>query len=130
MHVDPLAREFVQSPIPPFVGGADASHGSGSHVVSAPAESSPAAFVEPVGQATHAFDTTRWFEPHPQAVLTPAIGSSPAALNVPAAHDVHDPEDTYSFVAHVQNVSDPVASSPAVLVVPAAHAVQDPEDTL
>mmetsp|Transcript_9768 Transcript_9768/g.44500 ORF Transcript_9768/g.44500 Transcript_9768/m.44500 type:complete len:153 (+) Transcript_9768:96-554(+) len=26
-HVDPLARELVQSPAPPFVGAADASHG-------------------------------------------------------------------------------------------------------
>ena len=25
-HVDPLARELVQSPAPPFVGAADASH--------------------------------------------------------------------------------------------------------
>ena len=29
-HVDPLARELVQSPAPPFVGAADASHGSRS----------------------------------------------------------------------------------------------------
>jgi hypothetical protein len=26
-HVDPLAREFVQSPAPPFAGDAEASHG-------------------------------------------------------------------------------------------------------
>jgi hypothetical protein len=26
-HVEPLARELVQSPTPPFVGAADASHG-------------------------------------------------------------------------------------------------------
>ena len=32
-HVDPLAREPVQSPTPPFVGAADASHGgAGEHV--------------------------------------------------------------------------------------------------
>ena len=31
-HVDPLARELVQSPTPPFVGAADASHGLGPHV--------------------------------------------------------------------------------------------------
>ena len=38
-HVDPLARELVQSPTPPFVGAADASHGLGPHVaaVSVPA---------------------------------------------------------------------------------------------
>jgi hypothetical protein len=29
-QVDPLAREFVQSPAPPFVGGAEASHTLGS----------------------------------------------------------------------------------------------------
>ena len=31
-HVEPLARELVQSPTPPFVGAADASHGLGPHV--------------------------------------------------------------------------------------------------
>jgi hypothetical protein len=31
-HVDPLPREFVQSPAPPFVGGAEASHGFTEHV--------------------------------------------------------------------------------------------------
>ena len=31
-HVDPLARLIVQSPTPPFVGAADASHGLGPHV--------------------------------------------------------------------------------------------------
>lgn len=31
-HVDPLARELVQSPAPPFVGATDASHGSTVHV--------------------------------------------------------------------------------------------------
>ena len=31
-HVDPLASEFVQSPAPPFVGAADASHGFAEHV--------------------------------------------------------------------------------------------------
>ena len=31
-HVDPLARELVQSPAPPFVGATDASHGSAEHV--------------------------------------------------------------------------------------------------
>ena len=38
-HVDPLARELVQSPTPPFVGAADASHGFAEHVaaVSVPA---------------------------------------------------------------------------------------------
>ena len=38
-HVDPLARELVQSPAPPFVGAADASHGFAEHVaaVSVPA---------------------------------------------------------------------------------------------
>ena len=39
-HVDPLARELVQSPAPPFVGAADASHGFAAHVaaVSVPTE--------------------------------------------------------------------------------------------
>ena len=31
-HVDPLARELVQSPAPPFVGAVDASHGFAEHV--------------------------------------------------------------------------------------------------
>ena len=31
-HVEPLARELVQSPTPPFVGATDASHGLGPHV--------------------------------------------------------------------------------------------------
>ena len=31
-HVDPLARELVQSPAPLFVGAADASHGFAAHV--------------------------------------------------------------------------------------------------
>ena len=31
-HVDPLARELVQSPTPPFVGAVDASHGFAAHV--------------------------------------------------------------------------------------------------
>ena len=31
-QVDPLARELVQSPAPPFVGAADASHGFAAHV--------------------------------------------------------------------------------------------------
>ena len=31
-HVDPLARVFVQSPAPPFVGAADASQGFAEHV--------------------------------------------------------------------------------------------------
>ncbi len=31
-HVDPLAREPVQSPAPPFAGAADASHGFAKHV--------------------------------------------------------------------------------------------------
>ena len=31
-HVDPLARELVQSPTPPFVGAADASHEFAEHV--------------------------------------------------------------------------------------------------
>ena len=31
-HIKPLARELVQSPAPPFVGAADASHGSAEHV--------------------------------------------------------------------------------------------------
>ena len=103
------------------------------HVVSAIDVSSPSALVYPVGQFTHAFDATRWLTEHDVAaheVSDPPIGSSPAARDVPAAHAVHDPAETYSFVAHVQNVSEPVESSPAVLVVPAAHAVQDPEDTL
>ena len=33
-HVDPLARELVQSPAPPFVGAVDASHGFAEHVLS------------------------------------------------------------------------------------------------
>ena len=38
-HVEPLARELVQSPAPPFVGAADASHGFAEQVaaVSVPA---------------------------------------------------------------------------------------------
>ena len=38
-HVDPLARELVQSPTPPFVGAADASQAFAEHVaaVSVPA---------------------------------------------------------------------------------------------
>jgi hypothetical protein len=38
-HVDPLARELEQSPTPPFVMGAEASHGFAEHVaaVSVPA---------------------------------------------------------------------------------------------
>ena len=38
-QVDPLARELVQSPTPPFVGAVDASHGFAEHVaaVSVPA---------------------------------------------------------------------------------------------
>ena len=38
-HVDPLAREFVQSPTAPFEGAVDASHGFAEHVaaVSVPA---------------------------------------------------------------------------------------------
>ena len=35
-HVDPLARELVQSPTAPFVGAADASHGLGTHPVKGP----------------------------------------------------------------------------------------------
>ena len=31
-HVDPLAIELVQSPAPPFVGAAEASHGFAEHV--------------------------------------------------------------------------------------------------
>ena len=31
-HVDPLAKELVQSPTLPFVGAADASHGFAEHV--------------------------------------------------------------------------------------------------
>ena len=31
-QVDPLASELVQSPAPPFVGAADASHGFAEHV--------------------------------------------------------------------------------------------------
>ena len=31
-HVDPLARELVQSPTPPLVGAVDASQGSAEHV--------------------------------------------------------------------------------------------------
>ena len=31
-HVDPLARELVQSPAPPFVGAVDASHGFAEHI--------------------------------------------------------------------------------------------------
>jgi len=39
-HDDPLAREPVQSPAPPFVGAEDASHGAAEHVaaVSVPKE--------------------------------------------------------------------------------------------
>ena len=38
-HVDPLVSEWVQSPAPPFEGGAEASHGFTEHVaaVSVPA---------------------------------------------------------------------------------------------
>ena len=57
-HVDPLARELVQSPAPPFVGAADASHGFASHVVSDPDASSLAAFVVPAGQAVHTWSLT------------------------------------------------------------------------
>ena len=32
MHDEPLAKEPVQSPAPPFVGAADASHGFAEHV--------------------------------------------------------------------------------------------------
>ena len=35
-HVDPLARELVQSPAPPFVGAADASHGFGTQALGGP----------------------------------------------------------------------------------------------
>ena len=31
-HVEPLAREVVQSPTPPFEAGADASHGFAEHI--------------------------------------------------------------------------------------------------
>ena len=34
-HVDPLARELVQSPAPPFVGTVDASHGGFAEHVAA-----------------------------------------------------------------------------------------------
>ena len=44
-HVDPLARELVQSPTPPFEGGADASHVVGTDVQMFPPLTPTASFV-------------------------------------------------------------------------------------
>ena len=50
-HVNPLASEFVQSPAPPFVGAADASHDLGTHPVKGSATSSPVWLIFPEGHA-------------------------------------------------------------------------------
>ena len=50
-HVEPLARELVQSPMPPVVGAADASHDLETHPVKGPATSSPAWLICPEGHA-------------------------------------------------------------------------------
>ena len=105
-HVDPLARELVQSPTPPFVGAADASHGRlAEHVaaVSVPAlhelvpdtvypESHVGWHVDPLARElvqsptppfVGAADASQAFAEHVAAVSVPATARGRPGHRVP-----------------------------------------------
>ena len=98
-HVDPLPRELVQSPAPPFVGGAEASHGFTEHVaaVSVPAlhEDVPDTVYPELHVGWHVDPLARELEQSPAPPFAGAedashgFPDSQLAPPYPALHDVH-----------------------------------------
>jgi len=117
-HVDPLDRELVQSPTPPFIGAAEASHGLGEHVA---AVTVPALHVD-VPDTVYPSLHVGWHvdplasefvqSPTPPCVgaaeASHGLGEHVAAVTVPALH-VDVPETVYPSL-HVGWHVDPLAS--------------------
>ena len=89
-HVDPCRSADEQSPTPPFRGGVDASQLE-SQVVSAPAGSSPAAFVSEARHATHdpLCTLSSLAQNEPSQVVSMLDASSPARLVRPPEQETH-----------------------------------------
>ena len=108
-HVNPLPREFVQSPASPFVGGAEASHGFTEHVaaVSVPAlhEDVPDTVYPELHVGWHVDPLARELEQSPTPPFVMAAEASHgfaehvAAVSIPALHE--DVPDTVYPELHV-----------------------------
>jgi hypothetical protein len=115
-HVDPLPRELVQSPAPPFVGGAEASHGFTEHVaaVSVPAlhEDVPDTVYPELHVGWHVDPLARELEQSPAPPFAGAEDASHgfaeqvAAVTVPALHE--DVPDTVYPELHAGWHVDPL----------------------
>ena len=115
-QVDPLASELVQSPAPPFVGAADASHGFAEHVaaVSVPAlqDDVPDTVYPDLHVGWHVEPLDREPVQSPTAPFEGAVDASHgfaehvAAVRVPAVQELV-PETVYPEL-HVGWQDDPV----------------------
>ena len=133
-HVDPLARELVQSPTPPFVGAADASHGLGPHVaaVSDPRlqELVPDTVYPALHVGWHVEPLARELVQSPTPPFVGAtdashgLGPHVAAVSVPRLHELV-PDTVYpeSHVGwHVDPLARELVQSPTPPFVGAADA--------
>ena len=135
-HVDPLARELVQSPTPPFVGAADASQAFAEHVaaVSVPRlqEDVPDTVYPESHVGWHVDPLARELVQSPTPPFVGAADASQAfaehvaAVSVPALHELV-PDTVYpeSHVGwHVDPLARELVQSPTPPFVGAADASQ------
>ena len=119
-QVDPLAREPVQSPTPPFVGAADASHGFGEQVAAIRFPAVHELVPETVYPESHVGWQVDPLAREPVQSPTPpfvgaadashGFGEQVAAIRFPAVHELV-PETVYPE-SHVGWQVDPLAREP------------------
>jgi len=133
-HIDPLARELVQSPTPPFVGAAEASQGFAEHVaaVSVPRlhEDVPDTVYPELHVGWHIDPLAREFVQSPTPPFVGAAEASQgfaehvAAVSVPRLHEAV-PETMYPELHvgwHVDPLARELVQSPTPPFVGAAEA--------
>ena len=135
-HVDPLARELVQSPAPPFVGAVDASQGFAEHVaavrVPAVQELVPETVYPELHVGWHVDPLARELVQSPAPPFVGAVDASQgfaehvAAVRVPAVQELV-PETVYPELHvgwHVDPLARELVQSPAPPFVGAVDASQ------
>ena len=96
-----------------------AEHEVGSHVVSEPDASSPAAFVVPGGQVVQTWDKTRLLAEHEVGshVVSEPHALSPASFVVPGGQGAQTLEETYSSVEHTMGALNTYTEPTFVIVL-------------
>ena len=113
-HVDPLARELVQSPAPPFVGAADASHGFAEHVaaVNVPKEHElvPDTVYPELHVGWHVDPLTRALVQSPTAPLVGAVDASQGDTSTGVERSVVVPSPSRPSLFQPQHLTAPPVS--------------------